>query len=186
MTVQLQRHTFTVDDYHRMLEAGILTEDDRVELICGEIIAMAPIGSRHATCVDGFNELLGESLRRRAVVRVQNPITIGESSEPQPDISLARPPRSRYAAAHPTPPDVFFVVEVSDTTILFDREMKLPLYAKAGIPEVWIVDLTARRVETYRDPTPYGYREPRYLYLGDTLSPAAFPDVTLKVDEVLG
>jgi len=184
MVVQLQRHTFTVSDYHRMLEAGILTEDDRVELICGEIIAMAPIGSRHANCVDGLNDLLGETLRRRAVVRVQNPVTM-ENSEPQPDIVVARAPRRRYVDAHPTPPDIFLVVEVSDTTILFDRETKLPLYAKAGIPEVWIVDLTARRIETYRDPTPYGYREPRYLYPGDTLTLSAFPEVTLAVDEIL-
>ncbi|MBI4311826.1 MAG: Uma2 family endonuclease [Chloroflexi bacterium] len=185
MAVQVQRYTFTVGDYHRMAEAGILTEDDRVELICGEITEMAPIGSRHANSADGFNELLGEALRGRAVVRVQNPITIDEHSEPQPDIVLAHPPRGRYAGAHPGPGEVFLVVEVADTTLQFDREVKLPLYAKAGIPEVWIVDLVGHRIETYRDPTPYGYREPRYRYPGETLSPSAFPDVILKVDDVL-
>ena len=186
MTVQLQRHTFTVADYHRMLEAGILTEDDRVELICGEIVAMSPIGTRHATCVKGLIQLLTESLGRRILLGVADPITLGDHSEPQPDISLALPPKERYADAHPTPPDIYLLIEVSDTTITYDREVKLPLYARAGVPEVWIVDLNGRRVETYRDPTPYGYRELRYAYPGDTLMPAAFPDVTLKVDEVLG
>ena len=186
MVMQLHRHTLTVDDYHRMWEAGILTEDDRVELICGEIIAMAPIGTRHATCVNGLNATLGEGLRRRAVVSVQNPIVLGDDAEPQPDLSVVRPPKQRYADAHPTPADIYLLIEVSDTTIIFDRETKLPLYARAGIPEVWIVDLNGRRVETYRDPTPYGYREPRYAYPGDTVSPLAFPDVTLAVDEVLG
>lgn len=185
MAVQLKRHTFTVDDYHRMLAAGILTEDDRVELIKGEIIAMAPVGPHHAYSVKGLNNLLAEGLGERAVVGIQDPITVGEYAEPQPDVSVARPPRTRYTEAHPTPADLLLVIEVSDTTILYDRETKVPLYARAGIPEVWIVDLEARRIEAYREPTPNGYHILRYFYPGETIAPSAFPDVTLPVDEVL-
>lgn len=185
LPVQLQRHTFTVSDYHRMLEAGILTEDDRVELICGEIIAMAPIGTRHATCVNGLNEILGQVLRRRAVVSIQNPVVVGEGSEPQPDIAVTRLPRSRYANAHPTPADIFLLIEVADTTAVHDREMKVPLYGKAGVPETWLIDLATRRIEAYREPSANGYRSLRYAYPGDTLTPSSFPDVTLAVDEVL-
>ncbi len=186
MAVQLQRRVFTVDDYHRMLEAGILTEDDRVELICGEIIEMPPIGTDHASTVKGFNQLLTEGLGRRVLLGIQDPVIVGEHSEPQPDISVLRPSKDRYASAHPTAADIFLLIEVSDTTVAHDRSVKVPLYAKAGISETWLVDLTARRIEVYRSPSPNGYRDLHYAYPGDTLSPAAFPDVMLAVDEVLG
>ncbi len=185
MAIQTQRRTFTVGEYHRMVEAGILTEDDRVELLCGEITTMAPVGSRHALCVKGLNAMLSEGLRRQAVVGIQDPIVLGESSEPQPDVSVARPPRRRYAESHPAPPDIFFVVEVSDTTLLHDRNVKLPLYACAGIPEVWIVDLGGLRVEVYRSPSPEGYRDVHYALPGEHIAPLAFPDVSLAVDEML-
>ncbi len=186
MTVQLQRHTFTVNDYHRMAEAGILTEDDRVELISGEIVAMAPLGYRHMGHVNRLDRILRLRLGSRATVSVQNALRLDDHSEPQPDVTVLQYRADDYDSVMPMAQNAHLVIEVSDSSIANDRETKLPLYAKAGIPEVWIVDLNAHRIETYRDPTPYGYREPRYLYPGDTLSPAAFPDVTLKVDEVLG
>lgn len=186
MAVQLQRRTFTVDDYHRMLNAGILTEDDRVELVCGEIVTMAPIGTRHASCVKGLNQLLTEGLGRRVVLGIQDPVIVGEHSEPQPDISVLRPRKDRYAQAHPTAADIFLLIEVSDTTLPYDRDIKVPMYGKAGVPESWLVDLAQRRVEVYRSPSPNGYGDLHYAYPGEAISPIAFPDISLQVDEVLG
>jgi len=158
MSVRLLRRRFTVDDYHRMVEAGILSDDDRVELIDGEIIEMVAIGSRHAACVDRLARLCSAGVRNRAIVRVQNPILLSEHSEPQPDLALLRPRRDFYAAGHPGPQDILLVVEVADTSAETDREIKLPLYARAGIPEVWVVALAETHVEAHRKPSPGGYR----------------------------
>lgn len=177
---------FTVDEYHRMGEAGILHEDERVELLEGEIMQMAPIGSRHADCVDYFAEWLITRLAGRAVVRIQNPVRLSAGSEPEPDLALVRPRPGRYAAAHPAPEDVFLIVEVADTTLRYDREVKLPLYAGAGIPEVWIVDLEGQRVLVYRKPNTSGYEDAATVERGGTLSPLAFPELALRVDHLLG
>ncbi|MBI4338509.1 MAG: Uma2 family endonuclease [Chloroflexi bacterium] len=185
MAVQLQRRAFTVDDYHKMVEAGILTEDDRVELICGEIIEMAPIGSRHAACVKGLNHLFATQLGGRVVIGIQDPIQASEHSEPQPDVSILRPRSDRYVSAHPTPADIFLLLEVSDSTLAYDRDIKLLLYARASVPEVWLLDLAARRVEAYRSPSPNGYLEIRHAYSGDALTPAAFPEVSFAIDDML-
>jgi Uma2 family endonuclease len=132
---------FTVDDYYRMAEAGILKSTDRVELIRGEIIEMSPIGRRHAASVDRATELFVTRLHGRAIVRVQNPNRLDQYSEPQPDISLLKPRTDYYESGHPEPADIYLVIEVSDTPLAFDRDVKLPMYAIAGIREVWIVDL---------------------------------------------
>ena len=186
MAIQLQRRLFTVDEYYTMLHAGILTEDDRVELLEGKIVTRPPIGSHHANCVDQLNWLLTSRLGQRARVRVQNPIQIGELSAPQPDLAVVVPRPGSYILSHPGPAEVLLLVEVADTTIAIDRDVKLPLYARAGIREVWLVDLEAQRVEVYRDPSPNGYRSVREAARGDSLSPAAFPDVALHVSEILG
>src|ERR671938_544657 len=141
MSVQVAKRCFSVDEYYRMGEAGILTEDDRVELIEGEIIEMSPIGSRHAACVNRLNTLLGRHLRQTAIVSVQNPIRLDAYSEPEPDVALLRPRADYYESGHPTPADALLIVEVADTSADYDRIIKLPLYAKAGIPEAWLVDL---------------------------------------------
>jgi Uma2 family endonuclease len=186
MSIQLSRRLFTVHEYHQMGQAGILKEDDRVELIEGEIVQMASIGSRHAACVDRLTELLVLRLTGRAIVRVQNPIYLNEYSEPQPDVSLLRPRLDFYAATHPGPQDVLLVVEVAETSAGIDRTAKMPLYACAGITEVWLVDLQEERLEVYSQPLPQGYQQVHHIGRGASLTLQAFPDLTFDVDGILG
>jgi Uma2 family endonuclease len=186
MAIELSRRLFTVHEYYQMAQAGILTEDDRVELIEGEIVQMAAIGSCHAACVDRLNQLFSARVAGRAIVRVQNPVRLSDYSEPQPDLALLRPRADFYAAAHPGPLDVLLLVEVADTSAGIDRAAKMPLYARAGIPEAWLVDLPANRVEAHCQPTPQGYQEVRSLGRGIRLAIEAFPDLTLSVDDILG
>lgn len=184
MNVQLARRLFTVREYYQMSEAGILTEDDRVELLDGEVVQMTPIGSRHADCVDRLTQLLVERVARRAIVRVQNPIRLGERSELQPDLTLVKPHRS-YAASHPDAEDILLLLEVADTSAETDREIKIPLYASAGIPEAWLIDLPRASVEVYRQPDNGHYQEIRTMRRGEILAPMAFPDLELLVDTIL-
>ena len=186
MSLQLLRRAFTVEDYHRMVQAGILREDDRVELLEGEILEMAPIGSRHAACVDRLNQLFSDRVRKRAIVRVQNPIGMGERSEPQPDLTLVRPRPDFYSQSHPGPGDILLVVEVAETSVEVDRDLKVPLYARAGIPEVWLVDLSAECIEVFRTSSPQGYHDVRRVRRGDRLAPGALPDLDLAVHDLLG
>jgi len=184
--VQLLKRLFTVAEYHKMAEAGILSEDDRVELLEGEIVAMSPIGSRHAACVDRLAQCLVVQVGGRAIVRVQNPIRLGEHSEPQPDVALLKPRPDFYASSHPGPEHVLLVIEVAETSAAVDREVKVPLYARFGVPEVWLVDLAGDQVEVFREPSAEGYREVRVLRRGESLAPALLPDLLLPVDAVLG
>lgn len=186
MAVDIVRHCFTVQEYHRMAEAGLFTEDDRVELIEGDILEMSPIGSRHAACVKRLIRLFDRRVRDRAIVAAQDPIQLGHSSEPQPDIALLKPRSDFYAAQHPGPADVLLLVEVGDTTIEYDRQVKLPLYARYGIAEVWLVDLEAQVVNVYRIPGPEGYREMQQLQRDTSCAPHAFPDLELAVAAILG
>lgn len=186
MAVQVLRRRFTVEEYHQMGQAGILNKEDRVELLEGEIVEMAPIGSRHQATVDRLNWLFSGRAADAAVVRVQGPVRVAGDSEPQPDILLLRSRADFYAAAHPGPADVILLVEVSDSSIEYDREVKLPLYARHGIPEVWIVDLDKEVIEVYTDPTVDGYRGVSQLGRGQTLSPQHIALVELAVDEVFG
>ncbi|MEK7702599.1 MAG: Uma2 family endonuclease [Nitrospirota bacterium] len=152
MSIQLEKRAFTSDEYHRMGEAGILSEDDRVELIEGEIIQMSPIGKHHASCVNRLNRILNMELGALAIISVQNPIRIGNFSEPQPDIVLLKPRTDFYAEQAPTAEDVLLLIEVADTSIEYDRTVKIPLYAAANISEVWIVNLQEGQVEVYSEP----------------------------------
>jgi len=181
----VSRRRFTVDEYHRMAEAGILHEDDRVELIEGEILEMAPIGGRHAACVNDSAKLFILRVGDRAVVSIQNPVRLTSGSEPEPDLMLLRPPSDRYRERLPDAADVLLVIEVSDTTLPYDRGTKLPLYAAAGIPEVWIFDLERRRVLVHRHPDGDLYREALVIDTG-TITPLAFPDLTITMDEIFG
>lgn len=186
MTVQIAKRRFTVDDYHQMARAGILRPGDRVELIEGEIIEMSPIGEAHAACVDRLNSLFSERLRARVVVRVQNPVRLGKHSEPQPDVASLIPRSDFYAAGHPGPGDVILVVEVSDTTQAYDRDVKIPAYARAGIREVWLVDLAAHHVEVFRRAKGERYEDVSRTPRGQRLTPDSFPDAAFTVDEILG
>lgn len=174
---------FTIDQYHLMGEAGILTEDDRVELIRGEIVEMSPIGAKHVTCVNEANRLFNRRVGDDVIVHVQNPIVLPDGSEPQPDLALVRRHYNRRAL--PTVADVLLVVEVSDSSLHYDRTTKLPLYAAAGIPEAWIFDLTDDRIERHTNPGPNGYRQITVAERGEVLASTVLPAVTLSIDEVL-
>ena len=183
---EIRTRRFSVEEYHRMGEAGILGEDDRVELVDGSLVEMAPIGSRHLACVVALNHLLVGASAGRFFVSVQNPVRLGGRDEPQPDLSLlGRRPRPG-APGPPGPEDVLLVVEVSDTTLPYDRNVKLPLYARAGIPEAWIVDLAGRRVEVHHGPGPGGYRDLWVFGPGERISSAVVGGLSVPVDEVLG
>ncbi len=169
-----------------MAEAGILTEDDRVELIEGEIIKMTPIGIRHSSCVVRLIALLSNLIGQTALLNVQNPIRLNDFSEPQPDVSLLKRRDDFYSSNHPTPTDVLLIIEVSDNTIEYDRNIKIPLYAAVSIPEVWLVNLIKDILEVYREPQGGMYKEVRYFTRGETVSPLFDPKLTLTVDSIIG
>lgn len=175
-----------MDEYHRMGEAGILNEDDRVELIRGEIVQMGPIGSRHAACVARLTETLLGRLRGRAILWPQNPLTILPDSEPQPDIILLRHRADFYAAELPGPDDVALLVEVADTSLRYDRRVKGALYAEAGVRDCWIVDVAGDAIEVYREPGADAFRLTERVGRGGMLAPLAFPDVAVTVADILG
>ena len=178
---RVPRHRLTVRDYHRLAEAGVLGEDDRVELLEGQLVDMASIGPRHALAVDALTELLIMAAVGQAVVRVQNPIVLDDMSEPQPDFSLLRKPWHGYPDEHPRPPDVYLVIEVADSSLDFDLGAKLELYASSGIREFWVVDLTSNRVLVHRDPNDGGYRTVTDVGMSGTLQVEALPGVTIPV-----
>src|SRR2546425_9806497 len=184
MLVQAQ-HRFSVTDYYRMAETGVLKPGDRVELLDGKIIDMSPIGPLHSGAVNRLIRLFGKMAGGRWLVSAQNPVHLDEFSEPQPDLMLLKPAADDYTSRHPHPDDVLLLVEVADTTLAFDREEKLPIYARAGISEVWILNLPARQIEIYREPHFAGYASNLIVKPGEKASPLAFPEVELPVSELL-
>jgi Uma2 family endonuclease len=183
--VDLPRRRWTVDEYYRMLEAGILQEGSRVELIEGEIVEMTAIGLRHAACVAELTRRLVPALGARALLWPQNPVRLPRDTEPQPDIVLLRPRADRYTRAPALAEDILLLVEVADTSYRYDRGVKLPLYARAGVPEVWIVDLTHDVVEVHRQPGPCGYGALELVGPGGAAAPVALPDIVVAVDDAL-
>jgi Uma2 family endonuclease len=173
-------------EYYAMAEAGILKPEDRVELIEGEIYRMGPIGNRHAGCVNRLLRRFAVLMAAdRAVLSPQNPVNLTDISEPQPDITVLRPRQDFYGDAHPTPEDVLLLIEVADSSIGFDRGTKLPLYARCGIPEAWLIDLVKKTLEVHRDPGRDGYRQVQRLRDGDRIAPLAFPDFEITVESIL-
>ena len=152
MGVEVTKKRFTVDEYYRMAEAGIFGPEDRVELIDGEIIQMSPIGHRHMGCVNRANRLFIESLGRRAVVSPQNPVLLSMWTEPQPDLTVLKTRDDCYDSKKPEYADALFVIEIAETSLSYERDVKVPRYAAAGIPEVWIEDLTRDQLLVYRNP----------------------------------
>ena len=171
---------FTVQQYHLMHEAGVFTEGDRYELINGEIREMSPIGIKHAVCVTRLSTLFINCLINKAIIWSQNPIHLSNNSEPQPDIAILKWRDDFYAEALPTPDDILLIIEVADSTISYDRDVKMPLYAANGIPEMWLFDVNQQIIEGYSQPSASGYKRMQRYEQGDTLSPLAFPDVTLN------
>lgn len=176
------RHRVTVSDYYKMAEAGIFGEDDRVELLDGEIVDMAPIGSRHGGMVKLLTQCFSANLDKRAIVSVQDPLHLSTRSEPQPDLMLLKPRDDFYAAAHPQAADVLLLIEVGDITARFDREVKLPLYARHGVAEAWLIDLETRQVEICRSPLPDSgdYAERTTVSTG-SIVPRLLPDCQVDV-----
>ena len=180
------RRSLTVADYHRMGEAGILSDSDRVELIEGELVVMSPVGSLHVSTVNALTHLLVGAVGGQGIVSVQNPVRLDDRSEPEPDVAVLRPRADRYRAALPMPPDVLLLIEVSDSTLAYDRAVKAPLYAAHGIPELWIVDLVGQKVEVHRKPEAGHYTEVTRVGAGDVLEPSLLPGVSVPVAAVLG
>ena len=186
MQAEVTKKLFTVDEYYRMAEVGILSERDRVELIEGEIVQMSPIGRRHAACVDRTNHIFNASLKRRAIASIQNPLRLNEYNEPQPDIVVLKWRNDFYATKTHTPKDTLFVVEVSDSSLLYDVKIKLPLYAATGVRELWIENLKENVLLVCRNPEGKTYKTQLTLSRADAISPLAFPDVSFKVADLLG
>lgn len=176
------RRRFTVDDYYKLAEMGILNEDDRVELIEGDIVEMSPIGTRHAGTVDLATDAFRQHLGERVRIRVQNPVRLSPDTELQPDLAVCQ--LRDYLDHHPTPADIFLLVEVADSEVRRDRA-KILIYARAGIRELWLVDLTTSTIEAYRGPAADGYRTLHRLHRDDTLAIEAFPDVQLPASSIL-
>jgi Uma2 family endonuclease len=185
MSMPATRHRFTVDDWHQMIEAGVLRKGQRVELLEGEIFEMTPIGARHLSVVNRLTRLWVTRLGTRAIVQVQGSVQLTRHSEPEPDLALLRERADFYRDRRPEPADVPLIIEVADTSLAYDRA-KLAIYAAAGIVEVWIVDLEGERVDVYRNPGASGFAEVRTVHRGDTVACRAFPDVTLNVADILG
>jgi Uma2 family endonuclease len=186
MRIEATKKLFTVDDYYKMADAGILSEHDRMELIEGEIIVISPMGPHHAAIVARVNHLLLALFREKAHLRPQLPLRLNDFNEPQPDIVLLKPRRDFYSSKHPGPADVFLVMEISDSSLKYDRDVKLPVYAAARVPEVWIADLPNDTLLVYRDPSGKGYKTFLSFGRGDELSCLKFPDVKLAVNDILG
>ena len=180
------RRKLSVEAYHDLAKAGHLTEDDRVELIEGEIIEMAPIGGPHLNIVNRLTRFFVLALGERGVVSPQNPVTLPRYSEPQPDLAILKPAFDSFPTKVPEASDVLLLVEVADTTLAYDRGTKLPLYAKHGISEVWIVDVQRRRIEAYREPSAEGYGRKIEIAANESLAMQALTDVRLEWSRVFG
>ena len=186
MAVELKRYRFTRSDYHRMAQTGILSPDARVELIDGEIIEMNPMGSRHKAAVNRLNRLIMRGVDDDAIVQIQSSIALGDNGEPEPDVALLQYRDDFYATAPAIEEAALLVVEVADTTEWYDRTTKVPLYARYGIQETWLVDLNRDLITRHLDPTTGGYTTTRVFRRGESLSPLAFPNLVIAVDDVLG
>lgn len=178
---------FTVEEYYKLSEVGILCEDDPVELIEGEIVVKSPISSGHAACVKRLNALFSNKIQGKAIVSVQDPIRLSEHSEPEPDLALLKPRPDFYSFKHPTPEDVLLIVEVAETSLQYDKEVKLPLYARHGVPEVWLIDLEGGQIEVHTEPEGERYRSVRVVKQGqdEQLAPEGLPEVELAAAEIL-
>ncbi|HRW46869.1 MAG TPA: Uma2 family endonuclease [Caldilinea sp.] len=181
----IERYRLTSAIFHEMVDKGILNEDDRLELIEGELVTMSPIGPEHMGVANQIAQILIRQLEQRAIVSIQGPIALDEFSEPQPDLALLVQRDDFYKHSLPRPADVALVIEVADSSLAYDRTIKMPLYARAGIPEAWIVNLIDRWIEVYRDPSAAGYTTLLKILSGKSIAPQAFDDVVVVVDDLL-
>lgn len=185
MSVEYSRRPFTIAEYDQLVETGILREDDRVELIEGDIVTMSPIGRRHAACVRKLTLVLGRLLGERTQISVQNPIAIPDWSEPNPDVALLVPRRDFYIAAHPGPRHVQVLVEVADTSLAYDTRVKAPLYARAGIRELWVIDLGSPSLVVFSRPRSGAYQRVKTYRQGESFCSERFAEITFNVSDLL-
>jgi len=177
---------FKVDDYYRMIELGMLTDYERAEIIEGELIRKMPIGDKHAACVERLNEFLRDELGKSVSIRNQQPIKVGDYNEPQPDLAIVRRRDDFYGNGKPTSKDCLALIEVSDSTLEYDRNKKLPLYAEAKIPEFWLVNLQNNTVEVHTEPRESVYSLIRVLRRGETIKSESVPNLEIEVGKILG
>lgn len=186
VTPAVVRKRFTTAEYEQIAAAGVFGADDRYELLEGEIVVMSPLGPQHSAAVTRLTELLYALGNPDVTIRVQDPVRLGDYSSPQPDIAIANRRNDRYAGGHPEPEDILLLIEVAESSLTYDRDVKVPIYARAGIAEVWLVALLPQVVEVYRAPSENGYGEKRTARRGDTLAPLALPEMAVKIDDILG
>ena len=186
MPVALRTRRFTADEYQRMGQVGILSEDDRVELIDGEILAMSPIGLRHSSTVDRLNHLFAARVTGRAIVRIQGVTRLDRYSEPQPDVLLLKPRDDFYASAHPGPSDILLLVEVADSSLAYDRDVKANVYARRGVVEYWLFDVNDNVLIRHLSPQEGAYREIARLDSETRVAPALLPDCVFRVGDLIG
>jgi|ERR1051325_8962871 Uma2 family endonuclease len=186
MSQALAKRAFTVSEYNRMAEVGILKQTDRVELIDGEIIQMSPIGSRHAACINRLNTILHQEAKENFIISVQNPLIVDDYCEPEPDLALLRLRPDFYEHGHPQSGDVLLVIEVADSTVDFDRTVKIPIYARNGIPLTLLVNLPSEVVELHADPAGPRYRLVKNFARGQSVSLPTKPEITFRVNDILG
>ncbi len=176
---------FTTEEYYKMAESGIFKDGDRLELIKGEIIEMSPVGLRHAACINRLTQILSIKLTTQAIISVQNPIKLKNNTEPQPDVVVLNPREDFYETGHPTPEDILLLVEVADSSIDYDRNVKIPLYAENQIKEVWLVDLNQNCLEVYQKPHQNYYQITQKLTSAHNLFLSDFPDIEIQLNKIL-
>ena len=187
--VTATRRKFTIEEYHRLVDLGFFTENDRIELIRGEIIEMAPKRTPHSVCNSTLFGELYRLLYNRANIRGQEPIILPSNSEPEPDVVIAKKKADNYLSAHPTPTDIILVIEISDSTLQYDRETKLPLYAEAGINYYWIVNLVENHLEVYTNPFTdskgkFGYKNKNIVLSDENIDIPEFTDINLELNSI--
>ncbi len=185
MTVATGLRPLSVRDYHRMVDAGILTADERVELIEGQLYTMAAKGTAHSAAVTRIDRVLSRRLAGQALLRFQDPVQLSDLSEPEPDVAVVHLDPLDYEDHHPTPGEIFLLIEVADSTLRRDRDLKMPVYGRSNIAEYWILDVQERCLYVFRQPGAEGYGVEQKLYGSDTIAPLAFPDCEMAVGEFL-
>jgi Uma2 family endonuclease len=176
---------FTAGEYQHLIEIGVLSEDERIELIEGRIVRMAPKNIEHVIATKRANRCFNRSLGERVIISVQDPILLNDFSEPEPDIVLHATPDDRYLENHPTPKDIFLVLEIADSSLAYDRDVKCPLFARNGVIHFCLLNLQNRELEDYREPGPNGYRRKQTYSEGESFNLVAFPKISIKVKDLL-
>ena len=185
MSIAAELRSLSVQDYHRMVEAGILAADERVELIEGQLYKMAAKGTAHSAAVTRIDRVLSRLLAGKALLRFQDPVQLSDFSEPEPDIAVVQIDPLDYETHHPRPKEVFWLIEVADSTLRRDRDLKVPIYGRSGIQEYWILDVQERCLYVFREPEPTGYRVQQKLSEQDTITSLAFPECEIAVQNFL-